>query len=55
MEPFRRKANKPWGRSSMMPAHGEFLGEQRVHILAAYVYGLSQPEGKGIVKVKSAR
>jgi cytochrome c oxidase cbb3-type subunit 3 len=44
------------GRSSVMPAHGEFLGEQRVHILAAYVYGLSQPEPKpGVVKVKSAR
>ena len=30
------------GRKSVMPAHGEFLGEQRVHILAAYVYGLSR-------------
>ena len=32
------------GRTSLMPAHREFLGEQRVHILAAYVYGLSHPE-----------
>jgi len=32
------------GRASVMPAHREFLGEQRVHILAAYVYGLSRPE-----------
>jgi cytochrome c oxidase cbb3-type subunit 3 len=32
------------GRSSVMPAHRAFLGEQRVHILAAYVYGLSRPE-----------
>ena len=27
-----------------MPAHKEFLGEARVHVLAAYVYGLSHPE-----------
>jgi cytochrome c oxidase cbb3-type subunit 3 len=31
------------GRSSVMPAHKDFLGEERVHILAAYVYGLSRP------------
>jgi cytochrome c oxidase cbb3-type subunit 3 len=31
------------GRSNHMPAHREFLGEQRVHLLAAYVYGLSKP------------
>jgi len=30
------------GRSSEMPAHGELLGEDRVHVLAAYVYGLSR-------------
>jgi cytochrome c oxidase cbb3-type subunit 3 len=24
-----------------MPAHAEFLGEAKVHILAAYVYSLS--------------
>lgn len=24
-----------------MPAHGEFLGDDKVHLLAAYVYGLS--------------
>lgn len=30
------------GRSGNMPAHGEFLGEAKVHLLAAYVYGLSQ-------------
>jgi hypothetical protein len=28
----------------VMPAHKEFLGEPRVHLLAAYVYGLSHPE-----------
>ncbi len=32
------------GRSSTMPAHKEFLGPARVHILAAYVYSLSHPE-----------
>ncbi|MBI2994369.1 MAG: cytochrome-c oxidase, cbb3-type subunit III [Gammaproteobacteria bacterium] len=28
------------GRNSRMPPHGEFLGEARVHLLAAYVFGL---------------
>jgi cytochrome c oxidase cbb3-type subunit 3 len=31
------------GRSGRMPAHGEFLGEAKVHLLAAYVYSLSHP------------
>lgn len=30
------------GRNGVMPAHGKLLGEERVHIVAAYVYGLSQ-------------
>ena len=30
------------GRNGNMPAHKEFLGEAKVHILAAYVYSLSQ-------------
>ena len=30
------------GRRGVMPAHGEFLGENRTKILAAYVYSLSQ-------------
>ena len=29
------------GRSGVMPAHSEFLGEAKVHILSAYVYSLS--------------
>ncbi len=29
------------GRSGQMPAHGEFLGEAKVHILAAYIYSLT--------------
>ncbi|HED16019.1 MAG TPA: cytochrome-c oxidase, cbb3-type subunit III [Gammaproteobacteria bacterium] len=30
------------GRSGKMPAHRDFLGEDKVHLLAAYVYSLSQ-------------
>ncbi|MCP4981783.1 MAG: cytochrome-c oxidase, cbb3-type subunit III [Gammaproteobacteria bacterium] len=30
------------GRNGKMPPHAEFLGEAKVHLLAAYVYGLSQ-------------
>jgi len=30
------------GRTGTMPPHGEFLGEAKVHLLAAYVYGLSE-------------
>ncbi len=30
------------GRKGVMPAHQELLGEDKVHVLAAYVYGLSQ-------------
>ena len=44
------------GRASVMPPHREFLGEPRVHILAAYVYGLSQPDPKPrAVPVNAAR
>ncbi len=32
------------GRQGRMPAHEEFLGEDKVHVLAAYVYSLSQGE-----------
>ena len=31
------------GRAGRMPAHGDFLGEARVHVLAAWVYSLSRP------------
>lgn len=31
-----------YGRAGVMPAHKELLGEAKVHILAAYVYSLSQ-------------
>lgn len=33
--------------ASVMPAHKELLGEAKVHILAAYVYGLSNPQTAG--------
>lgn len=29
------------GRNGIMPAHGEFLGEAKSHLLAAYIYSLS--------------
>jgi len=34
------------GRSGRMPAHGEFLGDAKVHLLAAYIYSLSNKETK---------
>jgi cytochrome c oxidase cbb3-type subunit 3 len=37
------------GRDNTMPAFGEFLGEAKVHVLAAYVWGLSNPvDGKQV-------
>lgn len=35
------KASIRHGRNGVMPAHREFLGEDKVHVLAAYVYSLS--------------
>lgn len=32
------------GRNGQMPAHGNFLGADKVHLLTAYVYSLSQTE-----------
>jgi len=29
------------GRNGVMPPHRDFLGEDKVHLLAAYVYSLS--------------
>ena len=34
------------GRNGTMPAWGTFLGPEKVHIVAAYVYSLSHPSGK---------
>jgi cytochrome c oxidase cbb3-type subunit 3 len=34
------------GRNGQMPAWGEFLGSNKTHLLAAYVYGLSKPAGQ---------
>ena len=33
------------GRNGVMPAWGEFLGSEKVRILAAYVFGISHPDG----------
>ncbi len=35
------KTSIAMGRAGRMPAHAEFLGEAKVHILAAYIYSLS--------------
>lgn len=32
------------GRTSAMPAHGQFLDEGKIHLLTAYLYGLSASE-----------
>ncbi len=34
------------GRNGVMPAWGEFLGPEKVHLVAGYVYSLSHPDGK---------
>jgi cytochrome c oxidase cbb3-type subunit III len=34
------------GRNGVMPAWGEFLGPNKIHLLAAYVYGMSHSDGK---------
>lgn len=38
------------GRDNTMPAWGEFLGEGKVQVLAAYVWSLSHPAGEGTPK-----
>jgi cytochrome c oxidase cbb3-type subunit III len=43
------------GRSSTMPAHRAFLGEPRSHVLAAYVYGLSNRAEDGLVRVRAEK
>lgn len=36
---IKKAINK--GRNGVMPAHQDFLGEEKVHLLAAYIYSLS--------------
>jgi len=43
------------GRNSVMPAHKDFLGEQRVHIVAAYVYGLSQASRDAVAQANAVQ
>lgn len=40
------------GRNNVMPAFDSFLGEAKVHVLAAYVWSLSNPQGQeqGVAK-----
>jgi cytochrome c oxidase cbb3-type subunit 3 len=40
------------GRNNTMPAWGEFLGEGKVHVLAAYVWGLSNGAAAPVVAAK---
>lgn len=39
------------GRSGRMPAHAEFLGEAKVHLLAAYVFSLAQETARANMPV----
>jgi cytochrome c oxidase cbb3-type subunit 3 len=41
------------GRNDFMPAHRNFLGEAKIHLLAAYVYGMSN--SSGVAPPKSAK
>lgn len=41
------------GRSSQMPAWGHFLDKDKLHIMTAYVWGLSNKDGKAPVKKPS--
>jgi cytochrome c oxidase cbb3-type subunit 3 len=43
------------GRTSQMPAHKDFLGEAKVHLLAAYVYSLSLEPGVDAAQKAYAR
>ena len=42
------------GRTNTMPAFGEFLGEPKVHVLAAYVWSLSNPASATVEENKVA-
>jgi cytochrome c oxidase cbb3-type subunit 3 len=35
------------GKNSMMPAHEEILEPEKIHLLALYVYSLSNSPGSG--------
>jgi cytochrome c oxidase cbb3-type subunit 3 len=43
------------GRQGRMPAHKEFLGEAKVHLLAAYVYSLGKQAGGGAAAEAAAK
>jgi cytochrome c oxidase cbb3-type subunit 3 len=41
------------GRSSRMPAHGDLLGADKAHVVAGYVFSLSQP-GNGLPETEAS-
>ena len=44
------------GRNNRMPAHKDLLGEPRVHVVAAYVYGLSHPDTQnGVIRASETK
>lgn len=43
------------GRQNRMPAFGEFLGDAKVHLLAAYVYGMSNTGAAEAKPVEAAK
>ena len=43
------------GRTNTMPAFGEFLGEEKVHVLAAYVWSLSNEPGSQPIVTAQAK
>jgi len=36
------------GKTNVMPAHGQRLSAEQIHVLAAYVWQLSQPRGTSV-------
>lgn len=45
--PVRVKESIAKGRTGQMPAHREFLGEEKAHLLSAYVYSLQTGQADG--------
>ncbi|MCX7219304.1 MAG: hypothetical protein NTY70_10315, partial [Burkholderiales bacterium] len=41
------------GRSNQMPAHKALLGEAKVHLLAAYVWGLSNNSAVAVTQAEA--
>ncbi len=43
------------GKTNVMPAFGERLSAEQIHVLAAYVWSLSQPPPSEFVQRRTAR